>query len=68
VPDQLNRGIPPATVAHWAGNSVPALPATYVNVIDNEQTLRGLPDRMYDERDGTASPPQDPNGATPSSS
>jgi len=58
----LNRGIPPATVAHWAGNSVPVLLATYVNVIDNEQTLRGLLDRMYDEPDGTASPPQDPNG------
>lgn len=44
----LNRGIPPANVASWAGNSVPVLLATYVNVIDNEAALRGLLDRMYD--------------------
>jgi hypothetical protein len=44
----LNRGIPPANVASWAGNSVPVLLATYVNVIDNEAVLRGLLDRMYD--------------------
>ncbi|MEZ0109270.1 integrase [Catenulispora sp. EB89] len=44
----LNRGIPPANVAQWAGSSVPVLLATYVNVIDNEAVLRGLLDRMYD--------------------
>lgn len=44
----LNRGIPPANVAQWAGNSVPVLLATYVNVIDNEKALRNLLDRMYD--------------------
>ncbi|MEY9859311.1 integrase [Catenulispora sp. GAS73] len=44
----LNRGIPPANVAQWVGNSVPVLFATYVNVIDNEAVLRGLLDRMYD--------------------
>ena len=48
----LNHGIPPANVASWAGNSVPVLLATYVNVIDNEAVLRGLLDRMYDSPSG----------------
>lgn len=43
----LNRGIRPANVAQWAGNSVQVLLATYVKVIDNEAVLRGLLDRRY---------------------
>ncbi|WP_194893743.1 tyrosine-type recombinase/integrase [Catenulispora pinisilvae] len=61
----LNRGIPPANVASWAGNSVPVLLATYVNVIDNEAVLRGLLDRMYDPlsgADGAGTPSADPGG------
>jgi integrase len=45
----LNRGIPPATVAMWAGNSVPVLLSTYVNVIDNEEMLRRRLEGMYDD-------------------
>ncbi|MFD9244869.1 tyrosine-type recombinase/integrase [Streptomyces sp. NPDC059556] len=32
----LNAGVPPATVAEWAGNSVPVLLATYARCIDGQ--------------------------------
>lgn len=44
----LNRGTPPATVAMWAGNSVPVLLAIYVNVVDNEAVLLRQLEGMYD--------------------
>jgi len=45
----LNRGVPPATVAMWAGNSVPVLLAIYVNVVDNEAVLLRRLEGMYDD-------------------
>ena len=45
----LNAGVPPATVAQWAGNSVPVLLSTYINTITNEEVLRGLLLGMYGE-------------------
>ena len=45
----LNCGIPPATVAMWAGNSVPVLLAIYVNVVDNEDVLLRRLEGMYDD-------------------
>ncbi|MFD0631883.1 hypothetical protein ACFQ9X_09915 [Catenulispora yoronensis] len=44
----INTGVPPATAARWAGNSVTVLMATYVNVIDNEVSLRARLEGMYD--------------------
>jgi integrase len=32
----LNAGVPPATVAEWAGNSVPVLLATYARCVDGQ--------------------------------
>ncbi|MBS2546959.1 site-specific integrase [Catenulispora sp. NL8] len=45
----LNRGVPPANVAMWAGNSVPVLLAIYVNVVDNEELLLRRLEGMYDD-------------------
>ncbi|MFD7573004.1 hypothetical protein ACFV6U_21110 [Streptomyces sp. NPDC059810] len=32
----LNAGVPPATVAEWAGNSVPVLLSTYARCVDGQ--------------------------------
>ncbi|MFI5616706.1 tyrosine-type recombinase/integrase [Streptomyces sp. NPDC051567] len=42
----LNAGVPPATVAEWAGNSVPVLLATYARCIDGQ--LDDLKQRIED--------------------
>lgn len=54
----LNRGIPPANVAMWAGNSVPVLLAIYVNVVDNEAVLLRQLEGMYDEAPPVAENPK----------
>ncbi|SED34515.1 Site-specific recombinase XerD [Streptomyces sp. TLI_105] len=54
----LNAGVPAATVAEWAGNSVPVLLATYARCIDGQ--LDGLKHRI--ERAGELPDPTMPRG------
>ncbi|MEU0099982.1 hypothetical protein [Streptomyces sp. NPDC006267] len=45
----LNKGIPPAQVAEWAGNSVPVLLATYARCINGQLAnyLKQIEDVRY---------------------
>ncbi len=46
----LNMGVPPATVAEWAGTSVPVLLASYARCIDGQ--MAALKEHIYAQEEG----------------